>query len=90
MRQTLDEMQMHLAFLVKTKIIIERQNVVSFSRQLDSLNHKNILKRGFSIVRDKASKNIIKTTDQLLLDQEIEIKFAHGSGESKITQIHTE
>ncbi|MCA9734521.1 MAG: exodeoxyribonuclease VII large subunit [Deferribacteres bacterium] len=90
LRQTLDEMQMHLAFLVKTKIIIERQNVVSFSRQLDSLNHKNILKRGFSIVRDKASKNIIKTTDQLLLDQEIEIKFAHGSGESKITQIHTE
>ena len=59
------------------------------SNQLININPNNVLKRGFSIAIDKKSKKIIRSANDLLIDDDFILKTSEGSLEArKIKQIN--
>ncbi len=86
-RQTLDELQSRMQASMDNKIEFEKQRLNSLTKQLDSLSHRSILRRGFSIVRDKSSQAIVREAAVLHVDQIVDIEHAQGCSEAKINAV---
>ena len=86
-RQTLDEFQNRIEKSVRNRIDNEKQRLHSLANQLNALSHKSILQRGFSIVRDKKSKNLIRSIADLQIEQEVDLEHMDGRSEAKINAV---
>ncbi|KAA3616284.1 MAG: exodeoxyribonuclease VII large subunit [Calditrichaeota bacterium] len=84
-RQTVDELQYRIQNLAGIKLEKEKNRVEALAKQLKSLSHQSILNRGFSIVRDEKTEAIIRDSQTLKLEQEINIQFARGTSRAKIS-----
>ncbi|MBL6785298.1 MAG: exodeoxyribonuclease VII large subunit [Rickettsiales bacterium] len=69
-----DELDKKLTKSLLTKIDLESKNLSSLSKLMDSLSYKNVLKRGFSIIRDENNK-ILTNKEELKINKDIEIEF---------------
>lgn len=65
------------------KILLKNDNYIdSYISKLDSLNPLNVLKRGFSLTYKE--EEIIYSSSQLKVDDEIKIKFNSGEIKAKV------
>ena len=81
----------HNFLLNHIKNVVDRQKLKFeiISNQLININPNNVLKRGFSIAIDKKSKKIIRSANDLLIDDDFILKTSEGSLEArKIKQIN--
>ena len=63
------------------KIPIRREQLAGFNRILNSLNYKNILKRGFAIVRDETQTII---PNQKIAEQKKKLNIVFSDGELNV------
>ena len=63
------------------KIPISREQLAGYNRILNSLNYKNILKRGFAIVRDEAQSII---PNKKLAEQKKKLNIVFSDGELNV------
>ncbi len=73
-----------LSLAIKNRLASAHQAQARLSANLQHLNPQSILERGYSITRDKHG-NIVRNSNALTLDSEIELKFAVGSAKANIT-----
>ena len=81
----------HNFLLNNIENVVDRQKLKFeiISNQLININPNNVLKRGFSIAIDKKSKKIIRSANDLLIDDDFILKTSVGSLEArKIKQIN--
>ncbi len=64
--------------LYKNKLNKMSDNLLSNKKLLISYNHKNILKRGFSLIRDYKNNKLIKSCNELKKDKLIKIELYDG------------
>lgn len=62
------------------------EKIDGWQKLLNNLDPKNILKKGYSIVRNK--KGIIRRASEVVRDEEIVIELSQGSLEAKINKIN--
>jgi exodeoxyribonuclease VII large subunit len=66
---------------LSTRISRERSTLAAHDRVLQSLSYKNVLKRGYAVVRDEAAQ-IVSSAEAVILGQRLSIEFADGSIEA--------
>lgn len=86
-RQTLDEFQLRLESLAENRIDQDKKQIQSLANQLNALSHESILQRGFSIIRDKQSQKLIRSTSDLQPEQNVSLEHADGRSEARINAI---
>jgi len=74
----LDNYEDHFYSLFSQKIENEKVRVSNFDSMLKSLNPEAVLKRGYAIVKDKFTSEIITSSKKTIQNQELEIKFKDG------------
>lgn len=69
------------------KIDTYKEKLLSIQKHLHSLNPKNVLKKGYSLVLEKNTKKIISSHKQLKEKQEVYLQLGSGGAYSKIEKI---
>ncbi|NIS27272.1 hypothetical protein GWO43_25435, partial [candidate division KSB1 bacterium] len=77
-QQRLDEIQRHLNNQIKHKLDLNRERLSGLRQRLSLLEHKNVLKRGYSICYRRADKHIVRHASELKKDDGIEVEFYEG------------
>ena len=73
-----------------SKHLSEKQNLItSYSSQIEQLSPFNVLERGYSIVRNKKGV-VVKSIDDISLEDKISITSAKISYEADITNINND
>jgi exodeoxyribonuclease VII large subunit len=73
--------------LYKNKLNKMSDNLLSNKKLLISYNHKNILKRGFSLIRDYKNNKLIKSCNELKKDKLIKIELYDGIIHSQLKSV---
>ena len=73
--------------LYKNKLNKMSDNLLSNKKLLISYNHKNILKRGFSLIRDYKNNKLIKSCNELKKDKLIKIELYYGIIHSQLKSV---
>lgn len=76
--QRLDELTHRLKLAARQQINNERFRLVSLEKQLRNLSYRNVLQRGFTITRNAADGQIIKSKTGIQPQQELQIVFHDG------------
>jgi exodeoxyribonuclease VII large subunit len=74
--QRLDELQRNIAFAMNQHLKFYRSKMEHLHKQLQSMNPREILNRGYSICYKDGE--IIKDVAQLNLEDMVEVKLARG------------
>lgn len=72
-----------LNLLMKGFLTIKKEELSSYKKHLNALSPKGVLKRGYSIMNDDKG-NIVKSINELKIDQSVKTIFADGIAEAKI------
>ncbi len=86
MIQRLDELRARLDRAVARVFEMKKFKLGKGVSLLDSLSPLKVVERGYSIV-DKSGE-IVKSTDQLKVKDQVRIRLAHGSADAEILKIH--
>ncbi len=82
--QRLDELQRHLDNLMSHKLALSRERLNGLSRRLTQLEHRNILRRGYSICYRRRDGHIVRAARELEGGAGVEIEFYEGRAEGVI------
>ena len=77
----------NLNFFLKNQLKQKKLEVVNFNIRLENLSVKKVLKRGFAIIKDIKSENILKYKN-LKTNQLIDVEFYNGSIVAKTIKSH--
>ena len=83
-KQLLDMIIKSINIATKNYYRLHKQKLVHSDKLLSSYSYKNVLRRGFAVIRDIEHKNIIPSADLLTNGQQIILEFFDGQ---KIVQI---
>jgi len=67
----------------KHRVQLAAQQIAALQRQLDSMNYRNVLKRGYSLTRD-AKGHILRSVEQAPPGSRVETELASGSFRSVV------
>lgn len=84
-KETLQRFNKRIKINIFTKLKIYQETLNGYHHRLNLLNPDLILERGYSIVYDK-NKKILSTSEKLIVDDKINLKFYRGNAEAKITK----
>ncbi|MGB3288400.1 MAG: exodeoxyribonuclease VII large subunit, partial [Burkholderiaceae bacterium] len=87
MRGELDRKQARLADLALRHIERRRQRLDAASQTLQALSPRNILDRGYAIVRDE-SGNIVKNALDLSVGDQLNVELGRGRLQVDVLQAH--
>lgn len=76
--QKLDELQGQIEYASQRKISLFKERLLFREKQLSSLNPKNVLKRGYSILFAENEKSVVLSSKQLYPKQKITALFSEG------------
>jgi exodeoxyribonuclease VII large subunit len=85
--QRLDEIQRALNQLAIHRLALSREKVNGFQKRLALLDHRNVLKRGYSITLRRSDRKIIRRAEELAVNDEVEIKFYEGQVLGRVEEI---
>ena len=85
--QKLDDLTQQLKVVGKQNLENSWNQIHSLEKILKSLNPKQVMQRGFSIVTDKKGK-ILKNTKSIKIKDTVAIEFLKGSASASIKSIH--
>ena len=83
-RQRLDEVRHQLERAVQSRLEHTRLTLVHATQSLDSLSPMAVLNRGYAIVTRESDNRIVKSADQVTLDEKIHIRVRQGSLTARI------
>ena len=83
--QRLDELQGRLERAIQQQLQRKQTNLANASDRLASLNPQAVLKRGYAIITDQATGQIISHTRQAVPWQPVWLQVQHGSIPAQIT-----
>jgi len=83
--QRLDELQGRLERAIQQQLQRKQNNLANASDRLDSLNPQAVLKRGYAIITDQATGQIISHTRQAVPWQPVWLQVQDGSIPAQIT-----
>lgn len=81
-QQNLEQYQDRLSQSAKRSIETEQQKLQHLGAMMQSLSHENVLKRGFSLIRDE-NGTLISNAQQGDKDQKITIEFGDGKRQAR-------
>lgn len=73
---------------IQTKLVEGHRNVQSYHRILESLSYRNVLKRGYAIVKDHNNR-LVKSVQQIGDNQDLSMQFADGQISIKTSDVTT-
>ncbi len=85
--QRLDELRRHLNNLMGHQLQLQRERLSGLRNRLALLEHKNVLKRGYSICYRKSDGHIVRQAPELQAGAEIELQFYQGRAEGAVEKI---
>jgi exodeoxyribonuclease VII large subunit len=83
----LQNLKKQLIHLMKNKLFILNNQLASTARMLHAVSPLNTLDRGYAIVKDSQSGDIITTTEQVQIGLELEVVLRHGHVVATVTKI---
>lgn len=86
LKEEIKNLENNLIGLIENKVTILKNDISSNTALLNSFSPYGVLKRGYSIVLNN-SKKIIKSVNNLKIDESLEILLNDGSFESKVKKI---
>ncbi|MBN2410901.1 exodeoxyribonuclease VII large subunit [candidate division KSB1 bacterium] len=86
-RQRLDELVHLSSIAVLHKVSFEKQHLNQIHHRLTDLSPESVLNRGYSICRRLTDKKLIKSSEELELNNDVVLQFYKGGAESRITKI---
>ena len=66
----------HLDRSIKIKLQMKKAKLESFKNNVEALNPLSILERGYALVMDEATQQVITSTKDLQWDQHLKVRFA--------------
>ena len=85
-KEELEEIKEELDTSLKDKYQAMLDKVTNLKKQLDLLNPKGILSRGYSIVSDEKG-NIIKSTKEIKIEDNLHITLSDGDIETTVKKV---
>jgi exodeoxyribonuclease VII large subunit len=80
----LTQMLQRLNHSIKMKCQWQQAKLTSLKANLEALNPLSILERGYAMVLDQATQDVISDADQVSADQQVTLRFAHNHVAAKI------
>ncbi len=84
--QAVDDLRRRLETAANQMVEKQKYRLDAARKQLEALSYENILRRGFSIVRDAQTRNLVQSVQQLTPAQQIEISFYDGNAHARVTK----
>ncbi|GBE26387.1 MAG TPA: exodeoxyribonuclease VII large subunit [Bacteroidetes bacterium] len=88
--QRMDELNKALEMNFTHRIEINKRQVESLRKQLESLNPQSILKRGYSICYREQNNEIIRDAAALEIEEGLHIRFYRGRADSVVKKIYSD
>ncbi len=88
--QRMDELNKALEMNFTHRIEINKRQVESLRKQLESLNPQSILKRGYSICYREQNNEIIRDAATLEVEEGLHIRFYRGRADSVVKKIYSD
>lgn len=85
LKQSVDQMTEKLNYLVEHQVEQKRQILLNNVRSLEMLNPLAIMTRGYAILYEE--KNVVKSIEQIKVDQNLKLKLADGQAKVKVIDI---
>jgi len=85
LKQSIDQMTTKLSYLAQHQVEQKRQQLLNQIRSLEILNPLAIMTRGYAILYEE--NNVVKSIDQINVDQNLKIKLADGQANVKVLEI---
>lgn len=79
-----------LAQIIKDKLSFEQTSINMIKQQINILNPRTVLKRGYSVVRIAGQKSIIKNADSIKVGNIVKIGLSKGSLVAEVTKVNKE
>jgi exodeoxyribonuclease VII large subunit len=87
--QRMDETQWRLERAMKMRLERWAQSIARSSAQLDALSPLRVLQRGYTLVRDPVSGSVVKSAQEVLPKQELEVTFHDGKRRVQVLESQT-
>ncbi len=84
----LDELVLSLVKSIRFYVTLNKERLTAMEKRLQALNPSAILARGYSICYALPTKQVISTSEDIKLNEKIEIQFSKGSAISTIEKIN--
>ncbi|MGB9625154.1 MAG: exodeoxyribonuclease VII large subunit, partial [Phycisphaerae bacterium] len=81
---TVEQLHRRLGHDIRQRFALARQGVENLAARLESVSHKSVLSRGFSITRHARKGTIIRAADQVRAGDRIATETAGGTFESRV------
>ncbi|MFQ5825070.1 MAG: exodeoxyribonuclease VII large subunit [bacterium] len=88
--QRLDELKRNLTTHISHKTAINREILNSLIQRLSLLDHRGVLKRGYSLCFRRPDRKLIKKATDLEIQDEIEIDFYEGKAFGTVDELSPE
>lgn len=85
LKQSIDQMTTKLSYLAQHQVEQKRQLLFNNVRSLEILNPLAIMTRGYAILYEE--KNVVKSIEQIKVDQNLKLKLADGQANVKVLEI---
>ena len=85
LKQSIDQMTTKLSCLAQHQVEQKRQLLFNNVRSLEILNPLAIMTRGYAILYEE--KNVVKSIEQIKVDQNLKLKLADGQANVKVLEI---
>mgnify|MGYP000113769042 CR=1 FL=1 len=78
-RQKLEKIDSNIKNILEIHISKKQAQNQALTLQLAALNPLNVLRRGYSIVRSLPEKQVVKTSNSVTINQQVEIQLSAGT-----------
>ena len=86
-KRELTDMERKLFFSTSNRLERGRQNLSALSSRLEALSPRSILNRGYALVTTGAKGQLVNTTQELAVGQELTVRLRHGQFKSIVKSI---
>jgi exodeoxyribonuclease VII large subunit len=86
----LQEQARRLSTVMVLYLTKKRRSLEAAQAVVDAFNPRQVLHRGYSIVRDKKTMNLVSTCSQFSVGQDLEVLVTDGSADCTVTGVHEE
>ncbi len=85
--QALARLRLRLAHATERRLATVRQHLTGLAARLNGVSPLATLERGYALIQDPVSGEIIRSSAQLKAGQEIRARLAHGELQARVTKL---
>jgi len=86
-KQKLDQIEKSLQISIGTKLEQRKQNLLALSQQLRSIDPKNLLTKGYTLLFSQKDGSVITSADQMHHGDGIVLRLANGEARARVEEV---